>query len=65
MEAHFKILRRREFLRKWSFERLRVDGVMDVMMVHMEAGCVDKSGTGSCAVVGCGVCSVKFSGFCY
>jgi len=36
-----------------------------MMMVCMEADCVGESGTGSYAAVGCGICSVKSSGFYY
>jgi len=61
----FAVLRRRAFLRKWPPERLRGNGMIHMMMVLMEAVWMGESGTGSCAAVGCSICSVKSSGFCY
>lgn len=61
----FTVLRRRAFLRKWSLERLRGDGMKRMIMVCMEADCVGESGTVSCAALGCGICKVKSSWFCY
>jgi hypothetical protein len=61
----FTVLRRRAFLRKWSLERLRGDGMKHMMMVRMESDCVGESGIVSCAALGCGIYRVKSSGFCY
>jgi len=36
-----------------------------MIMDLMEADWVGESGTGSCVAVGCSICSVKSSGFCY
>lgn len=65
MWKHIHGYEEESILRKWPLERLIGDGMIHMMMVLMEADCVGESGTGSCAVVDCGIYRVKSSGFCY